>query len=192
MLIKSSHKYIIRDFDEYYNGKLWPTRTEQKRETWLMIIICIITTSELGLEGWVVYGRGRQARSFWAHRTSKERAWRCGSFTSGQGQGPGHPSLPAHLSQRTGRRRRLSDYLWPLNIYCGSMNSDLWSLWKVILSATDQLLGNNRLKMNSENGSGELDNNEVFLTLMLVKKVSSTGFSWAFQSSKIKRSAQRK
>lgn len=58
--------------------------------------------------------------------------------------------------------------------------------------STDQLLGNTGLKINGENGLDELDYSEVLLMLMLVKKVFRTDLSLALQSSKIKRSAQRK
>ena len=58
--------------------------------------------------------------------------------------------------------------------------------------STDQLLGNTGLKINGENGLDELDYSEVLLMLVLVKKVFRTDLTLALQSSKIKRSAQRK
>lgn len=93
---KINTKSITTDFDECHQGKL-QGRTEEKEETWFMIISLIVTTSELGFEGWRgVYGCGRQGRLFQAYWTSKEMFGDVSVFQV-RGKGMGTPHCPEAL-----------------------------------------------------------------------------------------------
>lgn len=157
-----------------------------------MIIIFIIFTAELGLEGWIgSYGHGRQAgrvipgilnfkgrgvemQKFylrsraraWAPSTS-QRLW--GEFSC--------PSLPGD------RQEKEAEWLPVAPKHVLWLN-ETWSLVSVkkYSQCTDHFLGNNRVEMNDSKGSHELDYNEVLLMLVLVREAFRTVFSLALQT----------